>query len=234
MAIPLSQKIFKTAFPKTFSNIDALNTIAGILSETFLEEQYAWLVRDLKRNTTAIDLGASLGDSAVYLAMQKNIKRVEAYELFPYWYRVAKKNTAMNPNSSKIRLYNIGVSDHTGSVALPKYKHHGSTGKLANYEKHSGKSGYWTVAVTALNTILAGKRNVIIKCDIEGEEQKVFNEDADLENVYRLQIEYEFSPKNIMRVLEQKGFRVRHKKWQEFSEKAGHEYGWIYAEKRGL
>jgi len=36
-------------------------------TETFIMQQYKWLVSDLKENTIALDFGAQAGDSAFYL-----------------------------------------------------------------------------------------------------------------------------------------------------------------------
>jgi len=51
-------------------------------------------------------------------------------------------------------------------------------------------------------------KNVVIKCDIEGAEHNVFTKDADLENVYKIQLEYHGGTKDLPSVLRSKGFIV--------------------------
>ncbi|MDE1864962.1 MAG: hypothetical protein KGH77_06090, partial [Candidatus Micrarchaeota archaeon] len=69
--------------------------------------------------------------------------------------------------------------------------------------------------------------NTIIKCDIEGAEHKLFTYEADLSNVYKMQIEYHFGLKKLPTILKAKGFKIMtHKAANTIT--AG-EYGWIHA-----
>jgi len=56
---------------------------------------------------------------------------------------------------------------------------------------------------------IENKRNIIIKCDIEGAEHRVFTKDADLTDVYKIQIEYHGSKRALPEVLKSKGFKVK-------------------------
>jgi hypothetical protein len=69
---------------------------------------------------------------------------------------------------------------------------------------------------------------IIIKCDIEGAEHKVFTKDANLDNVYKLQIEYHGGPKAIPDILKSKGFNVKVDKPWTHDPNLG-DVGWIYA-----
>ena len=51
------------------------------LEEIFINEDYNWLVTGLRKKTIAIDIGAFCGESALYMAREKNIEKIYAYEL---------------------------------------------------------------------------------------------------------------------------------------------------------
>ena len=70
-------------------------------------------------------------------------------------------------------------------------------------------------------------KNIIIKCDIEGAEHNVFTKDADLDNVYKIQIEYHGGPKNLENVLKNKDFNAKVEPPRVFIEGLG-DIGWIY------
>ena len=222
MSLPLYQRVAKRVIPKTFSRLDDLNTRAGIMFETFITEQYKWLVTGIRANTTAIDLGANMGDSAIYLAQQPKIRKVLSYELYPYWFNVAKQNISQNPNMAKVQLFNKGVGI-PGRIQLPENKHYGSTGKLVDHKY--GRE----VEIVSLNQIIGGKRNLIVKCDVEGSEYQIFVPGVDLSNVYRMQIEYEYDPKKIIEPIKKQGFKVLRKEWGEMTDANDHEFGWLYA-----
>ena len=62
--------------------------------ETFVQQQYRWLVQSLKPNTTAIDFGAQAGDSAFYLFYEGKgkIKEILAYESDDNFFALLSRN----------------------------------------------------------------------------------------------------------------------------------------------
>lgn len=76
------------------------------LRETFLFEQYKWLVGDLKPKTTAIDFGSGMGDSTIYLIRSPNVSKVVAYEINTEHYKRAVDNIKEAGYKSKTTLYN--------------------------------------------------------------------------------------------------------------------------------
>jgi hypothetical protein len=52
-------------------------------------------------------------------------------------------------------------------------------------------------------------KNIIIKCDIEGAEHSVFTKNSNLENVYKIQLEYHGGTKDLPYILKDKGFTVK-------------------------
>ena len=66
-------------------------------------------MQGLKESTIAVDIGAFCGESTLYLAREPKIKKVLAYEPFPFNYNIAKANIA-HSQSYKIQTINPGVS----------------------------------------------------------------------------------------------------------------------------
>ena len=62
--------------------------------ETFVLQQYRWLVQNLKPSTTAIDFGSQAGDSAFYLLYEGKgkIKEIWAYEPDDAFFALLYKN----------------------------------------------------------------------------------------------------------------------------------------------
>lgn len=82
-----------------------LVTAEGLLiSEIFFQNEY----RHLKcKDKVVLDIGASIGDSAIYFAL-KEAKRVVAFEPFPYAYEIAKKNIIQN-GITRVKLINAAL-----------------------------------------------------------------------------------------------------------------------------
>ena len=166
-------------------------------------DSYRWLVSSIGPGTTAVDIGANIGDTAVYLAMQNNVKRVFAYEPFPYTYNRAKNYIKNSPfYSKKIKIINAGISEkHSFMNLIPGFM-------ASDDSELTNSNGGVKVEVFSINQILEGLDNVIIKCDCEKTEHKIFTEEANFDNVKRIQIEYHLGVKRIPSVLKSKGFNV--------------------------
>ena len=59
-----------------------------VILENFIENQYDWLDPKDKK---VVDIGANIGDTAVYFSKVKKAKKVMAFEPYPYSYNLAKK-----------------------------------------------------------------------------------------------------------------------------------------------
>jgi FkbM family methyltransferase len=76
-----------------------------MLYERFVLEEYAWL-QVLGR--VVIDIGANIGDSAVYFA-RHGASHVYAYEPFPDLYEQARRNVDLNGCDGTVTLVNAGA-----------------------------------------------------------------------------------------------------------------------------
>ena len=193
------------------------------LVETFVNQQIKWLVADLRPGTVAIDIGANIGDTVIYLAMQDKITKVYAYEPFPFVYAQMVENIKRANYGDKVEMFNAGVLDKDAEYRIEENLNIELSQHLKDYKK--GK----IIPVLGINRILKNKKNVIIKCIATGSEHQIFNRNINLKNVYRIQIRYRRSYQDIVDVLKSKGFVVKREK-DEDTIRFG-EVGWIYAYK---
>lgn len=105
----------------------AFNTIATTrqkvkfynhLSEIIFDQPYYWLYSHAKPHTTLIDIGAFIGDTAAYFAMNPNIDKIIAYEPHQETFKILSENIKAMPEqvSQKIVLKNIAITDEDGYV----------------------------------------------------------------------------------------------------------------------
>jgi FkbM family methyltransferase len=172
---------------------------AAAFNEIFVRQPYYELYKNIRPGTVVIDLGAFIGDTAIYFAMHPNVSRVFAYEIIPASYQRARRKILSSPLSRKIEIFNAGVSNTRRYATVPTEGTQGSG-------LHS--RGQKSVKVMDLDSILKGKKNVVIKADIEGEEANLFN-GCDLKTVYAIILEYHNTRKKVTMVLEEKGFTVK-------------------------
>lgn len=178
-----------------------------ILYETFIEGEYAWLYGKLKPNTTVIDLGAYIGDTAIYFAMNPSVKEVHSYELMPTNFAEAKENIEKSPYRSKIKIFNKVVSDKHEILHVDPSER--GTASCNTHVQNRGKKGTnIEIEALPLGAILKGKKNVVIKSDCEGAEATFFDK-TDLSSVYAVMLEcHNGCHTHVMDVLEKKGFKA--------------------------
>lgn len=203
---------------ETWTLIKYQSIMSTRFEELLINATYKWLSDRLKPDTTVLDIGAFVLDTAMYFALFKEATQVLAYEPDKKAYEIAEKhmkaygirNSRSGQALNKIKLFRYAIgSDHLmeGGVQIPK--------------DHEG------VTVLGLNQIIPVKsKRVVIKCDCEGGEYDIFTPDANLSKVYAIQIEYHDGPKKIPNVLKSKGFKVLVEAEQKSS------MGYIYAERR--
>src|SRR5271157_4477588 len=80
-------------------------------SEIFYRQPYHWLAEQLKPGTTVIDIGANIGDTAIYFAQFNEVRKVIAYEPLPYLYGLMLENLRCCQIGKKVVPKNEAVSD---------------------------------------------------------------------------------------------------------------------------
>ena len=74
-----------------------------------VKPEYHWLYDRIRPGTTLLDIGAYIGDTALYFANNSNVKRILSYEPIPAFYNEARKSIAQNPYRGKITISNLAV-----------------------------------------------------------------------------------------------------------------------------
>jgi FkbM family methyltransferase len=181
-----------------------------LINEQFFSEQYNF--SEIK-NRDVIDIGANIGDSPIYFALN-GAKKVYAYEPFPYAYNMAKKNIKANNLQGKIVLLNQGVGEKESNIYFEKeYVSDGGasitaeTGKTGKGPNHSVKVGITTLKSMVEKYNISG---ALLKSDCEGAEYGIllFAEDKTLRAFDEIILEYHMGYLNIKKRLEQAGFVV--------------------------
>ncbi len=209
------------------SDYQLVNTITGI-KEQFVEDQYEGI--DVN-GRTVLDIGASIGDSAVYFAL-KGAKQVIALEPYPYTYKVAKTNIKANNLSNKILLINHACRAKPGSIKINSSFQNNDRNALKYFA--NGKR----IRVTTLRALANGYRlkDAVLKIDCEGYEYEIIN-NADKKVLRRFStivLEYHYGFRNIESKLRESGFNVRHTNpfyVRKIDDKVDVLCGFIYAER---
>ncbi len=181
--------------------------VSEVFNDVWIEQHYLWLYQRIKPGTTLIDIGANIGDSAIYFAMNPNIKRIVAYEPFPKVYQQMLKNIEHPFLRSKITPINKALAEKRMSKKIDSVTSHSTIGADYITEKEND-TGVRIESIT-LNDALEGLSNVAIKCDCEGAEKYLFDE-ANLDKVYAIEIEYHKNCEDkVIKILKKKGFKIK-------------------------
>ena len=173
----------------------------GDIGTVFFQEGYQTLpVND----RTVIDIGASIGDTAIYFAL-KGAKKVIALEPFLSNYELAKKNTIENKLDSKIHLLLAGCSNKNEKIII-------SETEVASQSDISKSKQGNEISLMSLEEIL-NQFNVdsaILKMDCEGcEYDSILDSPKEvLQKFDFIFIEYHYGYINLKEKLEQCGFEV--------------------------
>lgn len=174
---------------------------ADVILETFIDKQY----ENLKvKNKVVVDLGANIGDSAIFFSMM-GAKKVFSYELFPYAYRLAKDNLKLN-KCKNVVLLNQAIGPKNGYVSINP--HFEST---AGSRSKDFKSGVKIKIVTLKDIVNNYKLNdAVLKMDVEGAEYAaLLNVNRDILRRFDMMvIECHYGYLNIMRHLYECGFKI--------------------------
>jgi len=181
-------------------SIESLHSIVG----EFLSESHK--IMDVK-GKEVVDIGAYVGETALYYATRGGASKVYAYELFPYISRIAKANVRMSSLTDKVKVFNEGVGGKTGSIMISRSE--SSFGKL-DAKHHNDKI---KVRILSLDQIV--KRHDIkdgaLKVDCEGYEYEIFRHASSkaIRAFSVIHIEYHYGYADLVDRLEKEGFKVK-------------------------
>jgi len=170
--------------------VDEIKFYVGVSNA---DSMWSYTAREYKflpvKDKVVIDIGASIGDSSIYFALN-GARKVIAIEPDPKLCQFASKNIALNGFSERIELIN---------------------GICANIE--TIRQGIDSPAVVSLQSIIdkCESTPTILKVDCEGCEYDIIlsSSTTTLLNFTHIQIEYHHGYDNLKRKLEGEGFQVR-------------------------
>lgn len=160
-----------------------VNTKLYNLWEVFFRRDYEF--GGLK-NVIFIDVGAYIGDSAIYSSYNDNVSMVYAYEPFSDNFNMLVNNVNLNPKKN-IKVFKYGWGNENITIEVPLYYHKISMTHSNNKLFWDSKSfctdeniiGHEDIeikeAASILNDIISNNKNnpIVLKLDIEGSELDV-------------------------------------------------------------
>ena len=201
----------------------------GDIRSIFLSEEYRTL--DVK-GKVVIDIGANIGDSAIYFA-KKGAKKIIGIEPLVNNYDVAKKNVELNGLSEKIelRLIGCGCEKNTRKISTER--------KGVYYSLVEDDPEGMDVSITTLDEIIEKiDDEIVLKIDCEGCEYEIIlgSQNDVLKKFSHIAIEYHRGYKNLKTKLEDCGFRVsvttpHYNRNRVLNQKSGSHVGFVYAKK---
>ncbi len=174
----------------------------GDILGVFLKEDYRFLKPE---NFVIIDIGANIGDSSIYLALN-NAKKVIALEPYPYSYNYAVKNIDINHLNDKVTLLNAGYANDS-EVKVDENKI--TTGGSALIPSENGKSIKLYSFKSLIKDYNLNNDDLLLKMDCEGCEYNMLNEENEtLRKFKRIELEFHYGHKNLESKLKEAGFTV--------------------------
>ncbi len=142
-------------------DLKSINEIIELVQSNYL----------VKNIDTLIDIGANIGNHALFLA--KYFKQVEAFEPNPFTFELLKLNASKYQN---INIHNFGLSSEEGTFLLSEDSRNLGGSKIYSDKDHIPTQ----VEIKKVNLkkldnldLLCSKNRVLIKLDVEGHELKV-------------------------------------------------------------
>lgn len=150
---------------------DCLYNVYG----TFEVEEYA--LEDSLIGKTVFDVGANIGDTAIYFARRG--ARVVAFEPLPEVYRRALVNVHLNGFDSGVVIHNVAIGAKEDIIRINErsIKLHSSGGFSVHASSREESSRGTAVRVARLSSFLEGEDPYLLKLDCEGSEYDIILED---------------------------------------------------------
>lgn len=186
----------------------------GDLGASFGEYRYLSV-----KDRTVVDIGASIGDTAIYFALIGEATKIIALEPIQESYELAKKNTEINGCEDKIELINSGCGGVTKKIFID-----GDTKAISSTILRETVSGT-SVQLLTLKDITDKFciNDAVLKIDCEGcEYETVLMSDREtLRRFDQIQIEFHDGAGRLVKKLRSCGFQVYYSH--------GRAMGYIYA-----
>ncbi|MDE1870273.1 MAG: FkbM family methyltransferase [Candidatus Micrarchaeota archaeon] len=193
------------------SKKELADTILMIKNE-FLKGESAWL--DVK-GRDVVDIGAYVGDTAINFLLD-GARHVYAFEPYPYFYEIGKKNLVANRMQGKITMLNVGVAGMKQKIDVDASARSFSSRRFKGSGKKTG------IEVLSLKDLVNRYKlkDAALKVDCEGYEYEIIlnSDDSTLRRFFDMEIEYHYGYLNLERRLIKAGFEVEiHKPTKRFN-----------------
>ncbi|MDE1825625.1 MAG: FkbM family methyltransferase [Candidatus Micrarchaeota archaeon] len=141
---------------------------------------------------------------------------IDAYELFPYTYKIGTMNLVTNDMTSRVSLRNMGVAGNRKIIKIPA-SHKSYAGYGDNTLNDFGR-GKLVKIITLQDVLDLDKiKDAVLKCDSQGSEYDMIANSSvkTLSKFSQIIIEYHYGWTEIERKLIKAGFRVQIKKYKD-------------------
>lgn len=152
------------------------------------------------KGKTVVDIGAFVGDSALYYIIEGGAERVYAYEPVPSLYELTRSNIRLNRLQKKITAIRAAASGRNGNVKIDDgFSHKSVTTKAISLD-----------SIVKTHRIRGGA----LKVDCEGCEYDIFSHASSqaIRSFDVIHVEYHYGYRDIEERLRKEGFDVRHTK----------------------
>jgi FkbM family methyltransferase len=189
----------------------------GVVTERFVYSEYSAL--NVAGNIV-LDIGANIGDSAVYFA-RRGALRVYAYEPFPLNCDAARLNVRHNGVAAQVEVISAGVGNKRETLVAdfdegisPFLSLRGKPHRRSRSSRRIRQTVRMIPFADALRTVRNAHKGVPIVCkiDCEGSEFEILDRTlsiADVDNVNEFLVEYHRRPAPLVTVLTALGYDVR-------------------------
>ena len=155
-----------------------------------------------------MDVGASIGDTAIYFSVRAN--RVIAVEPYPFAFKFLKTNILAN-NITNLFAINAGVGAASGETLLPDTS--STVGSTALDPARRPRGGGMNIPIYSLDDLIDRYGPFeVLKMDCEGCEYDAVLSSNRITEFEEIQIEYHYGPLLLVNRLKQLGFDVRYTK----------------------
>ncbi|MDR3243171.1 MAG: FkbM family methyltransferase [Elusimicrobiota bacterium] len=224
LLLEITKRIGKDETSLTFHIKNSIDIFT--IHEIFYVFPYAF--SDAQNNYIVLDVGANIGDTALYFASYKNVDKVYAFEPFLKTYQEACANFALNKDiSGKIEIFNFGVSNAAQKELRVKYSDKSSismNAKDSEYNSKVVKGDVETVSIELKSVdyifkhilpILSSpppreaRRKILLKIDCEGGEYEIFeamDESNLFENLDIIMLEHHKGRQSLLDILAKHSF----------------------------
>jgi len=153
-----------------------------VLNETWVKKDYK--IEGNPSFDIVIDLGAHIGDFALWAVKNYKSKKVICLEPSAQLFSLLEKNIKLNNIQNKVKIYKEAIFKNNNRILLKN----GLTSALNHIEDRDGL----TQAITLENLFKRDKLNIVdlLKIDIEGGEQFILTEDN--RDIFKEKVRYIF------------------------------------------